>query len=175
MTGDGPATSGASDASAGSLVVRRRILPWRPRWRGPRFDFGGGSTDGGDSGDGDLDAPVGGGFGLGDLLDDLVAAVLVVVVAAVVVTTLVPAIVLALEVVLVLLAAAVVLTSRLVFRHPWPVEARSTSTGEVVARWQVVGWRRAGRARDSIRQMIAFGADLPPPGPWDPDDPSPRS
>lgn len=82
--------------------------------------------------------------------------------------TVVPVVV-AIEVLLVLLITAAVLFGRVVLRHPWPVVARDRATGVVVGTWQVVGWRRAGRACEDITQRAAFGAELPPQGRWDPD------
>jgi len=159
------------------LVVRRRVLAWSPRWRGRDLaDVPGGwgdSSDGGSSGDGglDVDMPGGGGFGLLDLLDDFIVGALVAIAIVLVIATVVPVVVLAVEVVLLLMMTSAVLIGRIVLRHPWPVEARDRATGEIVGTWQVVGWRRAGRACEDITQRAAFGAALPPPGPWDPDSP----
>lgn len=154
------------------LVVRRRVLAWRPRWRGPERDGGPGWDDGDGDGGGDIDVelPGGGGFHLLDLLDEFLVGMLVAIALVLLVATVVPLVVLAVEVVLVLLVTAAALVGRFVLRHPWPVVARDRATGEVIGTWHVVGWRRAGRACEDITQRAAFGAPLPPSGPWNPDD-----
>lgn len=145
------------------LVVRCRMLVWSPRWRGPRVR---------EAGDGalDLDLPLGGGSSFLDVLDDFIVGILATIAIVLLLATVVPVVVLAVEVVLVLLITAAVLGGRIVLRHPWPVVARDRETGETVGTWQVVGWRRAGRACEEISQRATFGAALPPSGPWDPDD-----
>lgn len=143
------------------LVVRRPVLAWSPRWRGPR------GRDGGL----DVDLPSGGNFSLLDVLDDFIGGILAIIAIILLVATVVPVVVLAIEVVLLLLVTAAVLIGRIVLRHPWPVEARDRATGEIVGTWQVVGWRRAGRACEDVTQRATFGAALPPSGPWDPDSP----
>lgn len=146
----------------GDVVVRRRLLHWRPRWRGPRWRDSIDTTD--------VDLPSGGGgSGFFDLLDDLVGAVVVIALVAVLLATVVPVIVLAVEVLLVLLATAAVLGWRVATRQPWIVEAIEDGSGRTLGTWQVHGWRAAGRARDELQRLADRGAQLPPDGVHDPD------
>lgn len=145
-----------------TIRVRRRLLHWRPRWRGPRFDSGSGvdgEIDGGPGGAG------GGGGGLSflDVLDDIFAAVLVIVAVVVFVTTVVPALVLLLEVLLVGLLAALGLVGRALLGRPWTVAAVDTETHRVVGSWQVEGFRRAGEVAAAIQARADAGQPLPPP------------
>lgn len=141
---------------------------------GGALDVGGGSDLVGDVGGGDLggaalDSGGGGGFDLdGDGPEFLVviAAVVLAVVAAVVVLGLlwfvvVPFLLLfvdgALLVALVLVAGLV----RVLFRRPWDVVAVEDLEGGArrIRRWEVRGYRRAGRVRDDVARAIATGTD----------------
>lgn len=145
----------------GDVVVRRRLLHWRPRWRGPRWRDSIDTTD--------LDTSSGGGgSGIFDFLDDLIGAVVVIVLVAVLLATVVPVIVLAVEILLVLMATAVVLGWRMATRQPWTVEAIEDGSGRTLGTWQVRGWRRAGRARDELQRSADHGAELPPDGLYEP-------
>lgn len=142
--------------------VRRRILHWRPRWRGPRLDGQGpdAAIDGGPVGGGGG----GGGFSFLDLLDDLFTAVLVAVAVAIFLATVVPAIVFAIELLLVAVVAVAGIVGRSLLGRPWTVEAIDTGSRRVVGSWQVVGFRRAGRVAAAIQAAADAGRPLPGPG-----------
>lgn len=84
-----------------------------------------------------------------------------------------PFLLLAVEVAALLTVTAVVVGSRVVLRRPWVVEARYRRNKAVIGRWDVQGFRRAGVARDQIRQLVADGQRPPVSGPYDPDNPPP--
>lgn len=138
-----------------AVRVRRRLLHWRPRWRGRGRDAADVDTSGFGQGGG-------GGSSFLDWLDDLVAAVLVVVAVVVLVMAVVPAIVLLLEVLLVGLLALLGFVGRVALGRPWTVEAVDTSTGRVLGRWSIRGFRRAGAAATAIEAHLIAGGDLPP-------------
>ncbi len=142
---------------SGRVRVRRRILHWRPRWRGLRRNVDAPEPDGDVGGSG-------GGFSFLDLLDDLFAAVLVAIAVVVVVATVIPAVVFALELLLVALLAGVGIVGRSLLGRPWTVEAVDTDARTVVGSWQVVGFRRAGQVAAAIQARADTGRPLPPPG-----------
>lgn len=133
--------------------VRRRLLHWRPRWRGARLDGGGP----------DLDVPSGGGGGWSflDFLDDLFAAVLVAVAVVLFVMTVVPAIVFVVELLLVGLIAVAGIVGRSLLGRPWTVEAVDTGTGAAVGVWHVRGFRRAGAVARALQERADQGVPLP--------------
>lgn len=145
---------------SGRVRVHRRLLHWRPRWRGPRLN-------GRDAMDGQIDGGFGGGGGGSsflDVLDDLFAAVLVVVAIGLFLTAVVPAIVFAIELLLVALVAVAGIIGRSLLGRPWTVEAVDTDTRAVVGSWQVVGFRRAGQVAAAIQARADADRPLPPPG-----------
>lgn len=61
------------------------------------------------------------------------------------------------ELVLVLLAAAAGAVARIVFRHPWTVDALADDGTHRT--WRVVGWRAAGAARHVVADALAAGVE----------------
>lgn len=53
---------------------------------------------------------------------------------------------------------------RVATRQPWPVEARFRSNGAVARRWEVRGFRDAGRVAAELQAIADRGSALPPAG-----------
>jgi hypothetical protein len=111
-----------------------------------------------------LDAPTGSGgpsWDFSDLLDDLfvglVAVVVVAVVSAFAWLFIVPLLLAILDVIVIVVLVVAGIIARVLLRRPWTVSARSSKGRQL--QWQVVGWRRSGRAAQVIAQALRVGQD----------------
>jgi hypothetical protein len=128
-------------------TVGIRWLPRRPRWFG--WGFGWKRRKRGDSSswrDGGFEADEG-------------TLIIVVVLVAVIFAWffVLPVLVLLLDVLLLLLIACVAIATRVLFRRPWIVEARS---GTEALEWPVVGWRNALERVDHVVARLERGLPL---------------
>jgi hypothetical protein len=73
---------------------------------------------------------------------------------------LVPLLIALAELGLLLAIAALALAGRVLFRHPWTVEARANDG--TTLRWSVVGWRASRAHRTNIATTLAAGATPAP-------------
>lgn len=140
------------DPSGREWTVRRRWLPWRPRWRGP------GRLRNMWDGLNGLDL-------LGGFADDFFAPILSILLAIVVIVLLVffvlPLAVFLVEVVLTIVIVALATLLRIVLRKPWLVDAADASGEGHDYVWAVTGWRASGEAVDRIAAQLQGGAALP--------------
>lgn len=88
-------------------------------------------------------------------LDDLIVVAGLVVVVVLAVFFVIPLMVALVDVLLLLVVAGLGIVGRVVFRRPWVVEARST--GGVVLRWRVVGWRASREFRGQAAESLDAG------------------
>lgn len=88
-------------------------------------------------------------------VDDLVVVLGLVVVVLLVVFFVIPLLVALVDILLLLVLAGLGIVGRVVFRRPWVVEARST--GGVVLRWRVVGWRASREFRERAAESLGAG------------------
>jgi hypothetical protein len=115
-----------------------------------------------------------------DLLDDAIAVVVIVAVVVFVLLVAVPLLVAIADVVLLALLTVLGFGTRILFRRPWVVEARSLVPVPVDARagdawpsdattteprrhtWRVVGWRASGEMVLAVADALAHGNPFPP-------------
>lgn len=127
-------------------VVRRRWLPWQPRWRG-RFGF---SVDGAGGAWEAFAESVQGPI-------SFVLVVLAVAVGGVVIALLTPLVFLAAELILLFVLLPIVVL-RLVLREPWVLIATTKGTPRGRIARSVEGWRASEDALEQLKRDLQLGA-----------------
>lgn len=142
-------------------TVVRRIVPWRPRWRGWRRDSRRDNEQGGSPVQAAFDFASEALFWADDLPSVVAVGLTVVAAAILLVVFVIPVALLLVELALVALFVVVGVFLSGLLGRPWIVEARTQGPPAEERRWAVRGWRRSRRARDEIAMALQAGTDVP--------------